>query len=340
MNTTSVLKALNTGLRECLKNNERVILIGEDILDPYGGAFKVTAGLSTEFPDRVLTTPISEAAIIGVCIGAALRGFLPVAEIMFGDFITLAADQIINHAAKFAGMYNGKVKVPLVIRTPMGGGRGYGATHSQSLEKHFLGVPGLRVVAISHFHNVRDMLLSAVFDDPMPVLFIEHKLLYPMKMQLVDDEELRVEIITGSDRLYPTVVVSNYPSSRKPDVTVVTYGGISRNVDLVLRRLRQEEIWAEAIIVSELSRTYYPEVLERCMRSGRVVLCEEGTYGFGWTAEIAAQLLEEIGNRGNNLTVKRIQSAESIIPSERTMEEEMLPSALRLEQTIMEVLVS
>lgn len=317
-----------------------MILVGEDILDPYGGAFKVTAGLSTEFPDRVLATPISEATIVGVCVGAALRGLLPVAEIMFGDFVTLAADQIINHAAKFAGMYNGQVKVPLVIRTPMGGGRGYGATHSQSLEKHFLGVPGLRVVAVSPFHDVRELLVRSILEDPMPVLFVEHKLLYPMKLQLADDGELRVETLAEPGGLYPTVVVSNHPPSRQPDVTVVTYGGMARHVDTVLRRLRQEEIWVDAVLVSELSRTAYPEVLERCARSGRVVLAEEGTQGFGWTAEIAAQLLEEYGGRSGKLVVRRIQSAESIIPAERSMEEAMLPSAARLEQEILRVIAS
>ena len=123
------------------------IILGEDVLDPYGGAFKVTRGLSTAFPERVQTTPISEAGIVGVAAGMALRGLRPVVEIMFGDFITLAADQLVNHAAKFRWMYNDQVRVPLVIRTPMGGRRGYGPTHSQTLEKLFLGVPGLKVLA-------------------------------------------------------------------------------------------------------------------------------------------------------------------------------------------------
>jgi acetoin:2,6-dichlorophenolindophenol oxidoreductase subunit beta len=115
-----------------MASDERVVLIGEDLLDPYGGAFKVTRGLSSAFPDRVLSTPISEAGMVGVATGMAMRGLRPVVEIMFGDFVTLVADQIINHATKFSWMYNDQVKVPLVIRTPMGGRRGYGPTHSQS----------------------------------------------------------------------------------------------------------------------------------------------------------------------------------------------------------------
>jgi len=129
---TTVLDSLNNALKTALDNDLRVYLLGEDILDPYGGAFKVTRGLSTLFPDRVLTTPISEAAITGVSGGMALRGLRPVAEIMFGDFVTLIADQLVNHAAKFRWMYNDKVRVPMVVRTPMGGRRGYGpTTHSR-----------------------------------------------------------------------------------------------------------------------------------------------------------------------------------------------------------------
>ncbi|MEW6094710.1 MAG: alpha-ketoacid dehydrogenase subunit beta, partial [Chloroflexota bacterium] len=142
----TVLDSLNSALHHATDTDPRVYILGEDILDPYGGAFKVTRGLSTKFPDRVLTTPISEAGIVGVSSGMALRGLRPVAEIMFGDFVTLAADQLVNHASKFRWMYNDNVRVPMVVRAPMGGRRGYGPTHSQSLEKLFLGVPGLKVV--------------------------------------------------------------------------------------------------------------------------------------------------------------------------------------------------
>src|SRR5512136_3421232 len=174
---TIVLESLNSALHHAMENDERVYVIGEDILDPYGGAFKVTRGLSTKFPGRVLTTPISEAAIAGLAGGMALRGLRPVAELMFGDFVTLIADQLVNHAAKFRWMYNDNVHVPVVVRTPMGGRRGYGPTHSQSLEKMFLGVPGLKVVAPNSLGNPGDLLLAAIADDD-PVLFIEHKLLY------------------------------------------------------------------------------------------------------------------------------------------------------------------
>src|SRR5512136_2612410 len=147
----TVLESLNTGLHQAFSMDPGVYLLGEDILDPYGGAFKVARGLSSSYPERVLTTPISEAGFVGIAAGMALRGLRPVVEIMFGDFISLIADQLINHIAKFHWMYNEQVHVPLVIRTPMGGRRGYGPTHSQTLEKLYLGVPGLKVVAPAAF---------------------------------------------------------------------------------------------------------------------------------------------------------------------------------------------
>ena len=140
-------QALNAALHEIFERDERVYLLGEDLLDPYGGAFKISQGLSTRWPDRVLTTPVSEASIFGVSAGLALRGYRPILEIMFGDFIALGLDQVVNGIAKFRAMFDDRVTVPLVVRTPMGGRRGYGPTHSQSLEKLLVGVPGITVVA-------------------------------------------------------------------------------------------------------------------------------------------------------------------------------------------------
>lgn len=141
---SNVRQAINSTLRHLLDSDKRVLVIGEDLHDPYGGAFKVTQGLSTDFPGRVISTPISEAGITGAAIGLALDGYLPIVEIMFADFLTLCMDQLLNHAVKFPGMFP-DVSVPLVIRTPCGGRRGYGLTHSQSPEHLFTAVPGLTV---------------------------------------------------------------------------------------------------------------------------------------------------------------------------------------------------
>ena len=146
---------LNEALHELFATREDVYLLGEDVLDPYGGAFKVARGLSDRWPERVLTTPVSEASLFGLAAGMAIRGYRPILEIMFGDFIALGFDQIVNGISKFREMYDDQVTVPLVVRTPMGGGRGYGPTHSQSLEKLLLGVPNIVVVAASECHELR-----------------------------------------------------------------------------------------------------------------------------------------------------------------------------------------
>ena len=200
-------RALGDTLRHTLESDPRVVVLGEDILDPYGGAFKVTRGLSTDFPTRVRATPISEAAITGVSAGLALAGFRPIAEIMFGDFLSLCFDQIANHIAKYGAMYNGAATCPVVIRTPSGGGRGYGPTHSQSLEKHFLGVPHLRVVAGSLWHDPATLFEDFLADD-WPVLHIEHKLLVSTergngwRSKVRDDQPGRL-LRLPSDRLDP-----------------------------------------------------------------------------------------------------------------------------------------
>ena len=188
------------------------LLLGEDVLDPYGGAFGVTKGLSDRFPGRVLTTPIAEGGIVGAGVGLALRGRRPIVEIMFGDFITLAVDQLVNHAAKFRAMYGGRVTVPLVVRTPMGGRRGYGPTHSQSLEKLLLGVPGLRVIAPSVFHDPGAILRDAVLHGDTPTLLVEHKLLYPAPLVAADDPLLTHAAADDDD---DTRIVRNF-SLRRP----------------------------------------------------------------------------------------------------------------------------
>ena len=152
------VQVLNETLHAIFAERDDVVLFGEDVLDPYGGAFKVTQGLSDAYPDRVLTTPISEASLFGVAAGMALRGQRPILEIMFGDFIALGLDQIVNGISKFREMYDDQVTVPLVVRAPMGARRGYGPTHSQSLEKLLLGIPNICVVAASECHDVGGLL--------------------------------------------------------------------------------------------------------------------------------------------------------------------------------------
>ena len=178
---TRLAVALNEVFAELMREHEKMHLIGEDLLSPYGGAFKVTRGLSDTFPGRVRNTPISEACIVGVGTGLGLMGYYPFVEIMFGDFVGLAFDQIVNHAAKFQQMYNQQVVTNVVIRTPMGGGRGYGPTHSQTLDRHFLGTPGLRVLAMNTLTAPGHLYRPLLGPRSGPTLVIENKLLYGVR---------------------------------------------------------------------------------------------------------------------------------------------------------------
>lgn len=289
--TRSYLNDLQLSLQGIFQEDPSVILLGEDVLDPYGGAFKVTKGLSTRFPDRVIGTPICEATLAGVGTGLALRGFRPVVEIMFGDFITLCADQIINHATKLSAMYGvPHMPVPLVIRTPMGGGRGYGPTHSQNLEKIFLGVPHLNIVAPSLYHSPGIELRKAIYSS-IPTLFIEHKLLYPMKLRLPDSPGFPVRLHEERAGEFAVAVLRNYdPARLSPDVLFLAYGGVSRFFDDVLSRAADEEIWVEAAFPAALHEGF-PNMLgplvEKC---GRVVIVEDAPPGFGWASELAATI--------------------------------------------------
>lgn len=291
---TNVLNSLNQTLHSMLQEDARVVVLGEDLLDPYGGAFKVTKGLSTAFPERVLTTPISESGFVGVAAGMAMRGLRPVVEIMFGDFLMLAADQLLNYISKCRWMYNGQATVPLVIRTPMGGRRGYGPTHSQTIEKHFLGMAGLRVVAPSVFFEPGELLRRAVLADDDPVLFVENKGLYARPVRHAPKQgRLGDFLALTSDDLYPTVSLS-FDEFKQADVTLVAYGAMAEVAEQAARELLfLEEIFCELVVPSSLSPLQIAPILDSLQRTGRMVVCEEGTKTAGWAAEVMAEIVPQ-----------------------------------------------
>jgi pyruvate/2-oxoglutarate/acetoin dehydrogenase E1 component len=328
------LQSLRNALHEAFAKDSRVYLIGEDVLDPYGGAFKVTAGLQAKYPDRVLTTPISEAALIGMSTGMAMRGLLPVVEIMFGDFLLLAADQLVNHATKFASMYKGKVRVASVIRTPMGAGRGYGPTHSQSLEKMFLGTPNLTVVSPTHAHDPGALLLHAILDDPGVVLFIEHKLLYPLA--LVESGKLLSMKEVAEPNGYGTVLLKNYQAGT-PDVTLIAYGGMSRICVAVMEQLAAEEVRILAAFPASLKPLPMATLRKAAEETGRVVIVEEGTEGFNWGSEVAARLYESLW-RKLQAPIKRVASLDTVLPAAKRMEDQVMVRADTVQAAILEVM--
>ena len=338
----TVLKSLNEGLHAAFASDERVYLLGEDVLDPYGGAFKVSRGLSSAFPHRVWSTPISEAGIVGIATGMAMRGLRPVVEIMFGDFLTLTADQIINHATKFSWMYDGgttdfPVKVPLVVRTPMGGRRGYGPTHSQTLEKIFLGVPGLRVVAPDSYslgENTQpgDLLRQAILYENQPVLFIENKLQYLLPLQSqAATSEWEVNQHSNLNRynqahlspVYPTYTLK-VRAAPPATVTLTSYGYMAELArQAVLRLAYEHEIFTELVVFTQLSPFWIEPLLESCLRTTRLLTIEEGSGTLGWGAEILAMVATASNIHLTGLG--RLAAKDSPIPASAPLEAAVLP---------------
>jgi pyruvate/2-oxoglutarate/acetoin dehydrogenase E1 component len=327
-------RALGDTLRHALVSDPRVVVLGEDILDPYGGAFKVTRGLSTDFPERVRATPVSEATIAGVSAGLALAGFRPIAEIMFGDFLALCFDQITNHIAKYGAMYDGAATCPVIIRTPSGGGRAYGPTHSQSLEKHFLGVPHLRVVAGSLWHDP-----VSLFEDFMvqeaPVLHIEHKLLYPLHVTTDGDAGLAQIGPDGSAGFPPTVSIRLVPRE-ECSLTVVAYGYQAELARRVLERLAiEEELFAELLVPAQLSPVDWGPLERSAAVTGSLLTVEESTSGWSWGTEIAAGLGSRLFGRLRRAP-SVLTSAADVIPSAPSREAEMLVGEQQIEAAVRE----
>jgi 2-oxoisovalerate dehydrogenase E1 component len=326
----NVRAALNNALHKLLEHDPDVILLGEDLHDPYGGAFKVTAGLSEKFRGRVISTPISEAGITGAGIGLAMAGKKPIVEIMFADFLTLCMDQIYNHAVKFPGMF-AESAVPIVIRAPCGGRRGYGPTHSQSPENIFISVPGLTVIFGSHRHNIGQLLIDASTRWPNPTLFLEHKLLYGEKLGSQGYEEIVPEAGDVAGELFPTL----RSGSAEPDITLLTYGGMLPIAEKAARILEEnEELSVEIISPALLSPLPRFALLKALFHRPRILVVEEAHHQFGFSAEVLAMLAEN-GYRGR---VARLGSAPVPIASARSMESVQLPDEEAIVSAVMNIL--
>lgn len=329
---TTVLEALNGGLHQAMSSDSRVIFLGEDILDPYGGAFKVGRGLSTSFPGRVLTSPVSEAAIVGIASGLALRGLRPVVEIMFGDFVSLACDQLLNHACKYRGIYNDQVRVPMVVRTPMGGGRGYGPTHSQSIEKHFIGMPGLQVVAPNSLSDPQQLLLHCILMSEDPTLFIEHKLLYAARIREASDSAEFEWHLTSS--AFPTATL-RVKGATESSVTILTYGHSAELVLAAIWRLAVEhEIFVEAVVPTLIHPMDTAPLLSSLRRTRRLVTVEEGGVSSGWGSEAISIAAEQVHGQ---FVARRVASCDSCIPCSKPLEAAVLPSVQDICDAVLQI---
>jgi pyruvate/2-oxoglutarate/acetoin dehydrogenase E1 component len=316
-------EAVRDALREEMLRDERVFLIGLDI-GRFGGTYKATQGLWEEFgEERVRDTPLSEAAIAGAAVGAAMTGLRPVAEIMYNDFLTIAMDQVANQAAKLRYMSGGQATIPVVFRTQGGAGRSSAAQHAQSLEAWVAHIPGLKVALPSTPYDAKGLLKTAIRDDT-PVVFFEHKLLYNTKGEVPEEEYL---IPFGQANV----------CREGAEVTIVA---LSR---MVLRALEAAEtLAAEGVSVEVIDpRTVVPldinTIVESVKKTGRLIVTHEGYTRCGVGAEIATQVMEE-GLYYLEKPVKRVCGLNVPVPFAPVMENYVIPSTAALIQAVRELL--
>lgn len=311
MKEVTIRDALREGLREEMQRDDTVFLLGEDIGRYWGGAFGVTKGLAEEFgDDRVRDTPISENAIIGVGVGAAITGMRPIAEIMFGDLTALAIDQICNQAAKIRYMFGGQASVPLVVRTPFGAGVNIASHHSQSLEAWFMHTPGLYVAVPATPYDAKGLLKTAIRGN-VPVFFVEHKLLYPMK-GLIPEEDYTV--------LFGVADVKKEGT----DVTIVATLFMVYKALAAAEQLSKEGISAEVIDPRTLAPLDKNAIVKSVKKTGRIVIVSEDCKTAGVSSEIAAIVAEEAIDY-LDAPIKRVAEPDTPIPFSPTLEKFVIP---------------
>jgi pyruvate dehydrogenase E1 component beta subunit len=317
-------QALHDTLREELLRDDNVYLMGEEI-GVFEGSYKITAGLLAEFgPKRVIDTPISEEGFVGAAIGAAMLGLRPIVEIMTINFSILALDQLVNHAAKIYGMFGGQTPVPMVLRTPGGGGQQLAATHSQNLEVWYAHVPGLKVVVPSTPADARGLLRTAVRDDD-PVIFIENLALYNTKGEVPDGD-------------YTTELGRAEVVRQGRDLTIVAYSRMAKiALDLANRLQDEEGISAEVVDLRSLRPLDRETVVASVRRTNRAVVMEEDWLSYGIGAELAATIQEGAFDY-LDAPVRRVAAAEVPLPYAKPMELAALPNADHLRTVIHETL--
>ena len=311
MREVTIRDALREALREEMQRDKCVFLLGEDIGRYWGGAFGVTKGLAEEFgDDRVRDTPISESAIIGVGVGAAITGMRPVAEIMFGDLSALAMDQICNQAAKIRYMFGAQASVPLVVRTPFGAGVNIASHHSQSLEAWFMHTPGLYVAVPATPYDAKGLLKTAVRGDN-PVLFVEHKLLYPVK-GMVPEEDYTVPFGVADIK------------REGSDVTIVATLYMVHKALAAAQQLDEEGINAEVVDPRTLTPLDKQAIVKSVKKTGRLVVVSEDCKTAGVSAEIAATVAEEALDY-LDAPIERVAEPDTPIPFSPSLEKSVIP---------------
>jgi pyruvate dehydrogenase E1 component beta subunit len=324
-------QALHDTLAEEMRRDANVVLMGEEI-GLFEGSYKITAGLLKEFgPDRVMDTPIAEEGFVGAAVGAAMLGLRPVVEIMTVNFSLLAIDQVVNHAAKIHYMFGGQAKVPMVLRTPEGGGQQLAATHSQNFSSWYAYIPGLKVVAPATPADARGLLKSAIRDDD-PVIFLENLALYNTKGDVPD---LGAEAASNGHHDEHLVPIGTAAiMKRGTDLTLVAYSRMSVVALEVARRLEQEQgISCEVIDVRSLRPLDRTTLIESVKKTSRCVVVEEDWYSYGVGAELVATIQEGAFDY-LDAPIRRVAQAEVPLPYAKVMEQAALPKSHNIVETI------
>lgn len=308
-------EAVAAAIAQEMRRDPRVVFLGEDVA-AAGGCFKATVGLLEEFgPKRICDTPISEQAILGAAMGAAMTGLRPIAEIMFSDFLAVCWDYVVNEIAKTRYMTNGQFSFPLVIRTANGAGSRFGAQHSQSLENWAMAIPGIKVVAPSCPADVKGLLAAAI-RDPDPVLFFEHKSLYSMKGEVPDGEYV--------DELGKAKVLRN-----GNDITIIALAAMVPRAMHAAEILQLDGISATVVDLRSLVPLDMKTVLRETVKTGRVFTVEENPRLCGWGAEISSLIMEECFFDLDQPVV-RITTPHIPLPATEVLEDAVIPSVERI----------
>lgn len=329
---------LNRALAVALGEDRRVTLMGQDVLDPYGGAFKISRGLSSRYPESVFGTPISESGMLGVAAGLALCGERPIVEMMFGDFLALGFDPIVNFATKSVTMYGRRIPMHLVVRCPVGGNRGYGPTHSQSLHKFLLGIPHLALFEVSQFHdNVR--VLADLLDHGEPCVLFEDKSLYAQPMYatgemtagLVDD----MFCFDFADPQRQFARVRTEDSDGTGTVIIAPGGTFGRALAAARDLLLEFELDCQVVVPSRLYPLDLGPLLAVLERAERICVVEEGTAGGTWGGDLAGQIHSRLWGKLRHRVVE-VCSRASVIPAAAHLEREVLIQSDTIRDAILE----
>jgi len=322
-------RLLNQFFINKLKSDSKTIFVGEDVLSPYGGAFKIASGLSDLCPAQVFSTPISESAIAGIGNGLALSGFKPYVEIMFGDFFPLIMEQVINGASKFEHMYNHNINCPVVYRTPMGGKRGYGPTHSQSLDRFLIGIDNVKVFALNLLLDPK-VVYDFVHEEKGPSIVIENKLDYG-RFILFNIPIGYSAFLTNQDDF--TCLIKK--EDHAPNVTIFTYGGCVTDVLDAVEHF-SGQISFDIVVPTVIHPLSVSCVIKSLKKSKKLIAIEEGSF----IGSVSSELIGMIGESEPNLSykLKRVGSLPVAIPSVRSLEDVVLPSKNRIIKEIREFL--